>query len=174
MTLMTLALPALLAASPAPSPAPPSPEMRRVLDAFVGDWDVEETFEVSARHRGEGRRGTATFREGAGPALVEVYRSDGSAGPLRFLGVLWWDAAAARYRFLTCANADGCEVRGTARWEGAALVNSWEEDVAGKRAAFRDAFVDISQDAFRLVSEGTADGKTIWRVVTRYTRRKGR
>lgn len=149
----------------------PAPEMERLLHAFSGDWIVHETFEVSAARRGMTRDGTATFLEGAGFSLVENYRSDGTAGELRFLGVFWWDAAARVYRLLTCANNDGCEVRGTLRWEGDALVNSWEEHEKGRPVAYRDSFVEIRRDSFTLVSEGVSEGKTTWRVVTKYTRR---
>jgi len=102
--------------------------------------------------------------------LIEDYRSTGSAGTLSFLGLLWWDESAHFYRLLTCANNDGCQLRGTAQWEGKELVNSWEEKVDGKTARFKDSFVDISPSSFRLVSEGSADGKTIWRVITIYER----
>ena len=173
MTPLAIALALLAAPPPQTPPAPrPSPEMRRVFEAFLGDWDVVESFQVSARHRGESRRGGAIFREGAGFSLVEEYRSNGSAGALRFLGVLWWDAPAGVYRFLTCVNEEGCEVRGTARWEGTALVNSWVEKSGGKKTSYRDAFTDIGKDAFTLVSEGRSDGEVVWRVVTRYTRRE--
>jgi hypothetical protein len=149
----------------------PSPEIARLLRAFAGDWHVHETFEVSARHPGGVRDGTASFREGAGFSLVEDYRSKGTAGELRFLGVFWWDPSARVYRLLTCANDDGCEVRGTLRWEGDALVNSWEERERGNPVVYRDSFVAITRDSFTLLSEGLSQGKTIWRVTTRYTRR---
>ena len=71
------------------------------------------------------------------------------------------------------ANNDGCQLRGTAKWEGKELVNSWEEKVDGKTARFKDSFVDISPSSFRLVSEGSADGKTIWRVITIYEKVPG-
>jgi hypothetical protein len=74
------------------------------------------------------------------------------------------------FHVFTCANNDGCQLRGTAKSEGKELVNSWEEKVDGKTATFRDSFVDILPSSFRLVSEGSADGKTIWRVVTTYER----
>lgn len=148
----------------------PSPEMQRLFDAFAGRWEVSETFEVSPKDQGRTRQGTATFREGPGYSLIEDYRSTGSAGDLRFLGLFWWDQSAHTYRLLTCANNDGCELRGTVKWEGQRLVNSWDNKVGGKTATFKDSFVDISPSSFHLVSEGTADGKTIWRVVTRYRR----
>jgi len=151
----------------------PAPEMQRLLDAFVGSWHVNESFKVSASRQGKTRQGTATFRAGPGYSLIEDYRSTGSAGTLSFLGLLWWDESAHIYRLLTCANNDGCQLRGTAKWEGKELVNSWEEKVDGKTARFKDSFVDISPSSLRLVSEGSADGKTIWRVITIYERVPG-
>ena len=148
----------------------PSPEMQRLIDTFSGNWTVRETFEVSASRQGKTRRGTASFRVGPGFSLIEDYRSVGSAGNLRFLALLWWDQTAQAYRLLTCANNDGCGLRGTAIWDGKKLVNSWEETVDGKTARFKDSFVDIQPLSFRLVSEGSSGGKTIWRVITEYTR----
>jgi hypothetical protein len=148
----------------------PSPEMQRIIDTFSGNWTVRETFEVSASRQGKTRQGTASFRVGPGFSLIEDYRSGGSAGSLRFLALLWWDQTAQVYRLLTCANNDGCSMRGTVIWEGKELVNSWEETVDGKTARFKDSFVDIQPTSFRLVSEGSTGEKTIWRVITEYTR----
>ena len=159
------------AANPVASELQPSPEMKRLFDVFVGQWIVAESFEVSASRKGKSRTGTASFRAGPGFSLIEDYRSNGSAGELRFLALVWWDPSAQVYRLLTCANNDGCHLRGTLKWEGSALVNSWEEQVNGKPATFKDSFVDISRSTFRLVSEGSADGKTIWHVTTKYVRR---
>jgi hypothetical protein len=148
----------------------PSPEMQKLIDSFSGNWTVRETFEVSASRQGKTRQGTASFRAGPGFSLIEDYRSDGSAGSLRFLALLWWDQTAQVYRLLTCANNDGCSLRGTAIWEGNQLVNSWEQTVDGKTARFKDSFVDIQPSSFRLVSEGSTSERTIWRVITEYTR----
>src|SRR3981081_1028622 len=104
-----------------------SPEMQKLIDAFVGDWVGSENFEVSASRQGQTRQGTASFRAGPGFSLIEDYKSNGSAGELNFLGILWWDQPTRVYRLLTCSNNDGCQVRGNAKWEGNALVNSWEE-----------------------------------------------
>jgi hypothetical protein len=148
----------------------PAPEMEKLYDAFVGSWQVTETFEISIERQGKARKGTARFRTTPGRSLIEEYRSTGSAGSLSFMALFWWDPSAQIYRLLTCANNDGCQLRGTARWDGKELVNSWEEDVGGTSAKFHDSFVDLSPSSFRLVSEGTAGGKTIWRVITRYKR----
>jgi hypothetical protein len=147
-----------------------SPEMGRLLNAFVGKWVVKETFEVSASKQGRTREGTATFRAGPGFSLIEEYRSNGSAGDLRFLALLWWDPKSQVYPLLTCANNDGCRLRGTARWEGMNLVNTWEEEIEGKKISFKDSFVDISPSSFTLVSEGLGDGTAVWRVTTKYTK----
>src|SRR5579859_4760104 len=110
----------------------PSPEMQRLLNAFEGKWAVQETFETSSSRQGKSRQGVATFRSGPGFSLIEDYESSGSAGPLNFLALLWWDPSAQVYRLLTCANNDGCQLRGTAKWEGNSLVNSWQEKVEGE------------------------------------------
>jgi hypothetical protein len=148
----------------------PSPEMQKLFDAFQGNWNVVENFEISASCQGRSRTGNASFRSGPGSALIEDYASDGFAGPLRFLALLWWDPSAREYRLLTCANNDGCRLRGSAKWQGQVLVNTWTEAENGKTATFRDSFEDISPSGFRLVPEGVSEGKTIWRVTTQYTR----
>ena len=100
---------------PAKAQLLPSPEMQRLFDAFTGEWAVSESFEISPSRHGQTRQGTASFRAGPGFSLIEDYQSNGSAGKLNFLAVLWWDQSAKSYRLLTCANNDGCEVRGTAK-----------------------------------------------------------
>jgi len=161
------------AAPKAPSGAfQPSPEMQKLFDTFTGSWRVNESFEVSASHQGKTREGTASFRAVPGFSLIEEYDSDGSAGLLKFLALIWWDRQDQIYHLVTCANNDGCAARGNAKWEDSRFVNSWVEKIDGKTITFRDSFVNISPSSFRLVSEGSTEGKTIWRVVTRYERLK--
>lgn len=74
----------------------PSPEMQKLLDAFRGDWEVSENFEVGAPGQGKARRGTASFRAGPGVSLIEDYNSSGPAGDLQALALLWWDPSARR------------------------------------------------------------------------------
>jgi len=167
------ALAAARGAAQTPTPAPrlqPSPEMARLFRSFLGDWNVHEDFEVSGDRRGSSRDGTATFRESGGFSLVEDYHSDGSAGELRFLALLWWEPGARVYRVLTCANDDGCAMRGTARWEGVALVNTFEEKGKDRTIVYRDSIADITPNSFTLISVGVSEGKTFWRVTTRYSR----
>jgi hypothetical protein len=155
---------------PAETEVRASPEMERLLNAFVGKWLVKETFQVDASKKGRTRDGTANFRAGPGFSLIEEYRSNGSAGDLRFLALLWWDPKSQVYRLLACANNDGCRLRGTARWEGMSLVNTWDEEIEGKKMFFQDSFVDISPSSFTLVSKGLGDAAVVWRVTTKYTK----
>jgi hypothetical protein len=148
----------------------PSPEMARLLNAFVGNWAVKETFETSTSKQGKTREGTATFMAGPGFSLIENYESTGSAGELHFLALLWWDPKSQSYSLLTCANNDGCRLRGTARWEGRNFVNTWDEEIEGKKISFKDSFVDISPLFFTLVSEGLSNGIAVWHVTTKYTK----
>jgi len=150
----------------------PSPEIKKLLQAFAGNWSVSENFEVSATKQGRTRRGVCTIQEAPGFSMAEDCQTNGSAGELRFLAVLWWDSKADAYQFFTCANRDGCAIRGTARWEGNSLVNTWIEEDHGKQAAYKDSFVDITPTSFTLVSEGITDGTPVWRVITKYIRRK--
>jgi hypothetical protein len=54
--------------------------------------------------------------------------------------------------------------------KGMSLVNTWEEEIDGKKMSFKDSFVDISPSSFTVVSEGLGDGAAIWHVTTRYTK----
>jgi hypothetical protein len=156
---------------PSPGTLQPSLPMRRLLKTFSGEWKVSEAVEVSATQQGRTRQGLCTIQAGPGFSMLEDCRTNGSAGELQFLAVLWWDSKADAYPFFTCANIEGCAMRGTARWEGNRLVNSWEEQDKGKRVTYKDSFVDLSPTSFRLVSQGVSDGTTVWRVVTNYVRR---
>jgi hypothetical protein len=81
-----------------------------------------------------------------GAMLVMEGHSDGSAGPLSYIIVIWWNKDANLYRCLTCFKdaASGCEVRGEARWDGDKFVNDYEEVVNGHKMKFRDTFQDIT------------------------------
>lgn len=156
---------------PAASRLGPSPEMARLLQAFTGDWSVSESFEISQSRSVGTRQGVASLKAGPGFSLLEEYKSNGSAGELRFLGIFWWDPKSGVYRVFTCSNDDGCGLRGTGVWEGDRFVNTWEERIQAKSVVFKDSFIDISPTSFTLVSEGVAEGTPIWHVTTKYRRR---
>jgi hypothetical protein len=106
--------------------------------------------------------------------LIEDYHSDGSAGRLDFLAVIWWDADEKLYRFFTCANdvKHACEVRGTAHWEGEAFVNDYEEMITGTKTQFRDSFSQITPTSFTLIAARAATrGPLKPLITTKYSRR---
>jgi hypothetical protein len=100
--------------------------------------------------------------------LIEDYHSDGSAGRLDFLAIIWWDKDAKLYRFFTCANdvKHACELRGTAHWEGETFVNDYEEMVAGEKTKFQDSFSQITPTSFTLIAAIAATRGPIYRALT--------
>jgi hypothetical protein len=98
--------------------------------------------------------GGQRLRLGAGGAvLVMEGHSDGTAVPLSYVIVVCWDKDASLYGFFTCFKdtGSGCEVRGTAHWDGDKFVNDYEEVVDGKKLRFRDTFQDITANSHTLV-----------------------
>jgi len=153
-----------------------SPEIERLVKAFGGEWKVVETFERSEfLPNGGSRRGTARISLGTGgTTVIEDYHSDGSAGRLDFIAVIWWDKDAEIYRFFTCSNnvSRACQLRGTAHWVGERFVNDYEDMVAGKKTKLQDSFSQITPVSFTLIAAISAipgDMKPV--IATVYTRR---
>jgi len=154
-----------------------TPEMKRLQDAFVGEWKTQETMEQSKFFpNGGGRTGHAAFRIGsAGYTLVGEGRSDGSAGQLSFMIVIWWEPEPSLYRYFVCFNGQkrACRIRGTAHWEGRDFVNDYDEPVDGKPKQFRDTFSNITAEGFTLVEAmKTEDGSLKPLITTRNQRVK--
>jgi hypothetical protein len=135
--------------------ATPAPEIKHLYDVLGGDWDTSEHRERTRFFPNGGeRRGKSHVRLGAGGAmLVMEGHSDGSAGPLSYIIVVWWDKTANLYRYFTCFKdqSSGCEVRGTAHWEGNKFVNDYDETVDGEKLKFRDTFEEITPNSYTLV-----------------------
>ncbi len=136
--------------------SPAIPEMARLAKVFAGDWNTVEIVQ-HGKHvpDGAGRRGTVHVRlAGGGTALVSEGQSVGTVGgELRWFITIWWDPNEKRYRFLTCFKtlADaGCELRGTAHWDGETFVNDYEEVISGKRTKMQDLWTDIAPDSHTL------------------------
>ena len=133
----------------------PMPEITRLFEAFAGDWDTSERRERTQFFPNGGeRKGKTHIRLAPGGAmLVMEGHSDGSAGPLSYLIVIWWDTQAKLYRYFTCFKdaESGCEVRGTAHWESNTFVNDYEQEVDGRKLQFRDTFQDITPNSHTLV-----------------------
>jgi hypothetical protein len=151
------------------------PAMKKLFRAFLGDWTVVETFEHSAFFpNGGARNGSARFTMGTGgTSLIEDYHSDGSAGKLDFLMVIWWDANQELYQVFTRSNdpRSAGQLRGTAYWDGGGFVNDYEEVVSGKNRKFQDRFSELTARSFTLAAGICIDTKTIEPLITtKYTR----
>ena len=139
-----------------------SPEMARLAKVFAGDWN---TVEVMQRGKpvpdGAGRRGTVHVRVAGGwTVLVSEGHSVGTVGgDLQWFITIWWDPNTKCYRFLTCFRtpADaGCELRGTAHWDGDTFVNDYEEVINGKRTKMQDLWTDITPNSHTLTESHDA------------------
>jgi hypothetical protein len=155
----------------------PIPEIKRLHEAFAGDWDTSEQRERTQFFPNGGeRKGRTHVRLAAGGAMLAMEgHSDGSAGPLSYIIVVWWDKDAKLYGFFTCFKATdtGCEVRGTARWDRDKFVNDYEEVVDGKKMKFRDTFQDITPNSYTLVFAWIRDdGSTQSVIITKAVRRR--
>jgi hypothetical protein len=133
-----------------------SPEMARLAKALAGDWNTTETMERGEYFPNGGSRHGRTHvaLTAGGTTLVDEVHSDGSAGKLDGIVVIWWEKASGVYRFFVCFNdvESACKVRGTAHWEGDTFVNDYDEVVDGKKVKFRDSFVDITPTSHKLIA----------------------
>jgi hypothetical protein len=153
--------------------------MQRLYDSLAGDWDTIERLEHTQFFpKGGERKGRTHVRLAAGGAmLVMEGHSDGSAGPLQYIIVVWWDKAAGNYGYFTCFKdqSSGCEVRGNAHWEGDKFVNNYGATEKGRKLKFRDTFQDITPTSYRLVfawlkDDGSVEPQIITKSVRRSTR----
>jgi hypothetical protein len=144
--------------------------MNKLFRTFVGDWAVVETFQQNEFFpKGGERKGTARFSVGTGgTSLIEDYHSDGSAGKLDFLMVIWWNAPERVYQVFTCSNGsdNAGELRGSAHWEGGTFINDYEEKVRGKELKFQDRFSELTSGSFTLVAGINRRGKTFEPLIT--------
>jgi hypothetical protein len=154
-----------------------SPEMARLAKALAGDWNTVEIVQHGQPvPKGAGRRGTAhVVLTGGGTALVSEGHSVGTVGgELRWFIAIWWDRDAKNYRFLTCFKTpteDGCELRGTAHWDGDVFVNDYEGVLNGKLMKMRDIWTDITPNSHTLTeAHDTGNGVMKPYVVSRSTR----
>lgn len=152
-----------------------SPEMTRLANSFAGEWKTVETMERNEFFRnGGGRTGMAHFRLGTGgTTLIEEGSSNGSAGRLDFLIIIWWNRSTHLYQFMTCfiSYNTPCQLRGTAHCEGDKFVNEYEETVKGKATKFQDVFSEFTDRSFTLVEAIATDtGSMKPLITTKYTR----
>jgi hypothetical protein len=156
-----------------------NPEMGRLARVFVGEWNTTEAFTPNEFYpNGAQRRGTARFSLATGgTSLIEEVHSDGSAGKLDFMVIIWWNADAKSYEFFTCGNrgSDPCKIRGTAQWDGDSFVNRYDLTMRGITKKWRDTFSEFSLQSFTLVAamESNNSGKMETMITTKYIRKQG-
>jgi hypothetical protein len=157
------------------SQSSPIPEMERLAKALVGDWNTTETMERGEIFpNGGSRRGIVHVRLAAGgTTLIYEVRSDGSAGKLDGMLVIWWDKDASLYRVFVCFNnpSHPCEMRGTAYWESDSFVNDYEETVKGKKTLWRDSFTFTPTSHTLVAAMRAGDGTMQTLITTKATRR---
>lgn len=154
------------------------PEMTNLAKVLIGDWNTVEIVQHGKPvPASAGRRGTLHVRlAGGGTALVSEGHSVGTVGgDLQWFITIWWDPASKCYRFLTCfktaANA-GCELRGTAHWDGDTFVNDYEEVIDGKQTKIQDLWTDITPNSHTLTeSHDVGNGVMKPYVVSHITRK---
>lgn len=164
-------------AQPLSADSSASPEMALLAKVLAGDWNTVEIVQHGKPiPEGAGRRGTAHVSlVGGGTALVSEGHSTGAVGgDLRWFITIWWDADAKVYRFLTCFRTPvdaGCELRGTAHWDGNTFVNDYEEVINGKRTKIQDLWTDITPNSHILTeAHDTGNGVMKAYVVSHSTR----
>ena len=158
-----------------PSQSSPVPEMERLAKALVGDWNTTETVERGEFFpNGGSRHGVIHVRPAVGgTTLIYEVHSDGSAGRLDGMLVMWWDKEASLYHVFVCFNnpSHPCEMRGTARWEGDSLVNDYEQTVKGKKKSWRDSFTFTPTSHTLVAAVRTGNGTMQTLITTKATRR---
>ena len=149
--------------------------MGRLAKALVGDWNTTETMEPGKLFpNGGSRNGVVHVRLAAGgTTLIYEVHSDGSAGKLHGMLVIWWDKEANLYRVFVCFNNPGhpCEMRGIARWEGDSFVNDYEQTVKGNKTSWRDSFTFTPTSHTLVAAMRTRDGMMQTLITTKATRR---
>lgn len=151
------------------------PEMDRLAQVLLGDWNTTETMERSEIFpNGGSRHGVVHVRLAAGGTtlLYEVH-SDGPAGKLEGMLVIWWDKGASLYRLFVCFNnpAHPCKMRGSAHWDGETFVNDYEEIVNGNKTSWRDSFSFTPSSHTLVAAVNAGNGKMKVLITTKATRR---
>ena len=164
------------AESTQPAESAANPEMARLAKALAGDWNTSESMVKSEFFpNGGSRRGRSHIGLVAGgTSLFAEFHSNGSAGKLDGLYVIWCEKPANIYRFFVCFNdlQTPCKLRGTAYWEGDTFVNDYEEMVDGKLTKCRDSFIHITPTSYSLVAAVDAGDGTMKTLITTTSTRR--
>ena len=154
----------------------PTPEIKKLFEALAGigtpakKGSTRDFFRTEASARADRTCGSRL----AGPCWL--WKATLMARPDRSV-TLSWSGGIRTPIFIatfTCfKDADsGCEVRGTAHWDGDKFVNDYEELVPGNEMRFRDTFQDITPNSHTLVFAWIkANGSTQPVIINKAVRR---
>ena len=162
-------------ASPQEGNSPkPSPEMVRLSDLIAGEYTVVETHHPRPGGTEWTATGTASYRPGPdGLSVLERYDSRGPRGAFSAIAVLWWDAAASRFRHFECESGESCAVvEDTGAWDGEAIVFTRQIERQGRRIALEGAGTDFTHPSdIVITTDFSVEGGAKTRTMTiRYTR----
>jgi hypothetical protein len=150
------------------------PEMERLAKLLTGDWNTTETMQQSPLFPNGGlRHGKVHVRLVAGgTTLIYEVHSDGSAGKLDGMLVIWWDKSISLYQFFACFNdpAHPCKSRGTGHWEGETFVNDYDLMLAGQKKQWRDSFTFTPSSHTLVAAMNQGDGTMKVLITTVATR----
>ncbi len=128
--------------------AKPAPEITKLIKMFSGTWTTSEKIEPGPMMPNGGTgKGTAVFKAGpGGHSLIEDYSSPANAtgGPLKGIGITWWDAKAGTYTGTWCDSMTNDCMVGAMKWDGDKLVGIPQEmEMGGHKAVMTSAYSDI-------------------------------
>jgi hypothetical protein len=148
--------------SPVPATSPvkteqPHPEMAKLINAMVGTWATDLTFEPSERYpKGAAGQGKQVWRSGpGGMSLIEDETASTPSGSWDGMSVTWWDNEGHGFRAIWCDNRqpNGCVVmQKLARWEGNEFVLGDEWIRGGKKIVFKEVCSELTPNSFTLTT----------------------
>jgi Protein of unknown function (DUF1579) len=150
--------------------APQSPELK-VLERFVGTWEVETKVVTSeGKPKDVQLKGVATVEWILGGRFLE-FRIRSKPGPLEDLQLTTYDAAKKTYRHWYFSS-EGVADESTGKWDEEGNTMTWKADFDdGKTLVNTIRFTDRDTQAWKLVVKDRAN-KVVTEMQGKMTRRK--
>jgi hypothetical protein len=128
-----------------------SPQMQKVVEAFLGTWSIAETtIPPPGTSMGATHSGTEVWRTATGGiTLIEENQTRLANGDAHDTALIWWDRKAERIQGLWCAdiNSEGCSSF-KVTWEGGEIVMAGEWEDQSGRHAWKEEFAFAGPDSF--------------------------
>ena len=150
----------------------PSPEIKKLMRAISGRWQVEEKYEVTAftPQGGEGK-GSATIHRGPGGlSLITNYVSNGSMGEVHGAGITTWSSDDKAYKQFWVDNGSPAGALWLGKWDGENLVFTGSDKAGDKTTFWRETY-SFGNDAFTITFDmGTSDTDAKRFMTLKFTR----